>query len=520
MQSSLVACAVFSLTGGALAQHCDQVTWYAAMPIQGGLDYPPGNAEFVSYFLADGTDGTAKPLSHGTDVDWFTCIHGYQGPIADTLYAYWSTTVGGIVGPNPNWYTYFRAQAGPATGEIRVRITDDRASSDPRHDPDRQFVATVKVVKPAIARVDFAGAGLTMYQNAQSTNPDHTWTCDYMENSASALPSPNWQVGGNNEPGFFTGGQADAIRMGLKASDGQTHYLQGAIKVQERCKWSDGYYFLKTSQIPTELPWGSQTWDTLQLDEVFPPEVFFQWDYPLEWSYRTRPTDAAHEVPLGTSTHSFIARSLGPVLLSFSELAKKRVQLAAEHANEAATTIAAAEAVRDWLAGADPPDFGPSGPYFVDSMGNAITNRIWCALDAGSQTVECDEQALLMEQFIETLGVAGEVVRVRPTRQNDPNCLDMEALRTCPYYPTLQDKLQLLFGGVPNNFEGVCRCGGVEAGDYYAVAPSATGSLQGNRRGDLDLLYDLNAQYGVTQAWGHEGPEGWEFCEEEPLPNP
>ena len=183
----------------------------------------------------------------------------------------------------------------------------------------------------------------------------------------------------------------------------------------------------------------------------------------------------------------------------------KRVDWSTWKADLAISDSAAANGIHNGLGNVDP----PYEPGEKPTLGNS-----WTLLDGGTYG-ECDEQAGLMEDCVEMLGISASTADVRASSNSGAgNCLDQES----KIEESIKKWLILDFntgaGYNWNAFEGCC----VTTGSYYAIWPKCKAT------DDYDMLKNKLAtqQYWVkTYNDIQPGQSGWNVetvYDEEPKP--
>ncbi|MDE0298631.1 MAG: hypothetical protein OXN17_08370 [Candidatus Poribacteria bacterium] len=194
------------------------------------------------------------------------------------------------------------------------------------------------------------------------------------------------------------------------------------------------------------------------------------------------------------------------------DFTKSHIKTACKMADGKDSEVAVADAVHNALGDNDP----PYDPFEQPTLASG-----WGLLDNPDTYGECDEQAKLMQDIVELLGLTATVENVRASTNAGPgNCLDLETQKLNAL--NRQEWLLLDFdpsetGTYWNNFEACC----VTADFYYAVWPKLKGT------DDYDILKQLIEQLGVQQYWvlTHENKKpndgsGVEFAFTPPVPLP
>ena len=190
------------------------------------------------------------------------------------------------------------------------------------------------------------------------------------------------------------------------------------------------------------------------------------------------------------------------------DFTKEHIKKACEMADGADSKVAVADAIHNAIG--DPVD----PPYDPGEQSTLASG--WDLLDNPNTYGECDEQAALMKDIVELLGLTATVEKVRAsTVAGAGNCLDFETTTIGGRKAWLIMDFNPSEEGMNwNNFEACC----VTAGFYYAVWPKLKGT------DDYDILRQLRCQQYWISTYDDVDPDNrvsrYEFYYPPPVPIP
>jgi hypothetical protein len=352
---------------------------------------------------------------------------------------------------------------------ITVSVPDAAHLAD--DDIDAEDEVEVSVIKPQVSRISFSDYG--MAENAEVEDEEHNWECEGW-GVGDAVEAPQWE-NGPLAPAYFIGGQICTADVHLDATGTLTE--EAAIDV--RGDWENW-----SGSGTVQHWWGEEEIECTS--EQFEQRVDKYVDQAIQWSYRC-PDGSNNWIDTNASDHDVLYQSYAAPLHD-ADATKKRTDAVCTEAEDLSTPETIADPIFDWLVDALP-----------DGQGG-IQTEPWCYLDAGADNIECDDQAYVMKLAIELLGVPGEVVYVRATPTDDPDCLDLPPAVYCEVHQVRERLWLKSGGGAWQVFEAACRVEGINGIDD-ALWDEVRGKTDQNHRGDLKVLRGLHKDWNWTQKW-------------------
>ena len=210
-------------------------------------------------------------------------------------------------------------------------------------------------------------------------------------------------------------------------------------------------------------------------------------NFNLNWRYKVQKEGCGWVDMKNPTTSHTLYQVFAIPKGAVEDFTKEHIKKACEMADGADSKVAVADAIHNAIG--DPVD----PPYDPGEQSTLASG--WDLLDNPNTYGECDEQAALMKDIVELLGLTATVEKVRASTNAGPgNCLDLET--QILNEQNRKEWLLLDFdptetGAYWNSFEACC----VTADFYYAVWPKLKAT------DDYDILKQLIEQLGCQQYW-------------------